>query len=181
MNFFFFTIFLFISFSINSMNLFEKNLNNSNVFFEEWEYISDSVMGGISTGKVEILKNDDNFFLRLAGNVSTENNGGFIQVRTAKDVVSDNFVGIKLKVKGNPSNYYVHIRTSFLLFPWQYYSGEFSVDKEWKYVNIYFKDFKKSNFYQPANFSSEEIKSIGFVAFGKDFAAELDIMEAELF
>ena len=44
-----------------------------------------------------------------------------------------------------------------------------------------FKDFKKSNFYQPSNFSSSEIKSIGFVAFGKDFNAELDIMEAELF
>ena len=58
---------------------------------------------------------------------------------------------------------------------------EFSVDDEWKYVNVYFKDFKKSNFYQPSNFSSSEIKSIGFVAFGKDFNAELDIMEAELF
>ena len=42
-------------------------------------------------------------------------------------------------------------------------------------------DFKKSNFYQPSTFSSSEIKSIGFVAFGKDFEAKLDIVKAELF
>ena len=63
----------------------------------------------------------------------------------------------------------------------RYYSGEFSADNNWSYVEIYFKDFKKSNFYQPSTFSSSEIKSIGFVAFGKDFEAKLDIVEAELF
>ena len=30
-------------------------------------------------------------FLRLEGNVSTKNNGGFIQVRSSKEIVSDNF------------------------------------------------------------------------------------------
>ena len=65
--------------------------------------------------------------------------------------------------------------------PWQYYAGKFSVDKEWKYVEVFFEDFKKSNFYQPSAFSATDIKSIGFVAYGKDFEAELNIMEAELF
>ena len=119
--------------------------------------------------------------MRLSGNVSTKNNGGFIQVRSTKEISSDNFSGIKLKVRGNPSSYYIHVRTKSLILPWQYYSGEFSVDNNWKYVKIHFKDFKKSNFYQSLNFSSSEIKSIGFVAFGKDFEAKLDIMEAELF
>ena len=163
------------------MNLFQKNLDNSKEFFREWEYISDNVMGGISKGKAEILNNNNKSFLRLAGNVSTENNGGFIQVRTSKEIFTDKFKGIKLKVKGNPGKYYVHIRTSFLLLPWQYYSGEFFVDNKWRYVNVYFKDFEKSNFYQPSKFTSADIKSIGFVAFGKDFEAKLDIMEAELF
>ena len=49
MNFFFFTIFLLISFSTNSMNLFNKSLSNSEEFFTEWEYISDNVMGGVSS------------------------------------------------------------------------------------------------------------------------------------
>ena len=33
------------------MNLFEKNLNNSEEFFKDWEYISDNVMGGVSEEK----------------------------------------------------------------------------------------------------------------------------------
>ena len=65
---FFFTIFLLISFLANAMNLFEKNLNNSEEFFKDWEYISDNVMGGVSEGKAEILDQDNNYFLRLAGN-----------------------------------------------------------------------------------------------------------------
>ena len=55
------------------------------------------------------------------------------------------------------------------------------MDSEWKEIELLFKDFKKSNFYQPSSFNSSEIESIGFVAFGKDFNARLDIMKAELF
>ena len=162
------------------MNLFDQDIKNSSIFFQKWEYISDKVMGGISDGKAEIIDGEE-LFLRLSGNVSTENNGGFIQVRSTGKISSDNFSGVKLKVRGNPSSYYIHVRTNSLIFPWQFYSAEFLVDDNWKYVEIYFKNFKKSNFYQSSNFSSSEIKSIGFVAFGKDFEARLDIMEAELF
>ena len=42
-------------------------------------------------------------------------------------------------------------------------------------------DFEKSNFYQPSNFRTQEINSIGFVAIGKDFKPILDIIEVELF
>ena len=180
MNFFFFSIFLLISSLANPMNLFDQDIRNSKLFFEKWEYVSDQVMGGISDGKAEII-DSEGLFLRLSGDVSTKNNGGFIQVRSSKKILSDNFLGIKLKVRGNPSSYYIHLRTNSLIFPWQYYSGEFTVENNWRYVDIYLKDFKKSNFYQPSTFSSSEIKSIGFVAFGKDFEAQLDIMEAELF
>ena len=44
-----------------------------------------------------------------------------------------------------------------------------------------FNDFEKSNFYQPSNFRTQEINSIGFVAIGKDFKPILDIIEVELF
>ena len=180
MKFFFFFNFSFDWFTNKFYESFDQDIKNSSVFFQEWEYISDKVMGGISEGKAEII-NGKETLLRLSGKVSTKNNGVFIQVRSTKEISSDNFSGIKLKVRGNPSSYYIHVRTNSLIFPWQYYSGEFSVDNNWKYVKIHFKDFKKSNFYQSLNFSSSEIKSIGFVAFGKDFEAKLDIMEAELF
>ena len=58
----------------------KKNLIIQKSFFKDWEYISDNVMGGVSEGKAEILDQDNNYFLRLSGNVSTKNNGGLIQI-----------------------------------------------------------------------------------------------------
>ena len=166
----FFKIFLITTLSMNAYSLNKDNP-------EGWRGVTDQVMGGKSVLSID---HEDGIFY-MKGSVTTENNGGFIQVRSAKEILSNNFSGIKLKVRGNPSSYYIHVRTNSLLFPWQYYSGEFSVDNNWSYVEIYFKDFKKSNFYQPSSFTSSEIKSIGFVAFGKDFEAKLDVVEAELF
>ena len=47
----------------------------------EWVYFTDTVMGGVSRGKLEYLEKDDEKFYRMTGIVSTENNGGFIQAR----------------------------------------------------------------------------------------------------
>ncbi len=164
---------------INAMHLLDKN-NLQNVK-QDWEFISDQVMGGVSSGKIDLISESSRNFIRLSGNVSTENNGGFIQFRSDFDFEKKNFKGIRIKAKGFPSKYYIHIRTTFLLLPWQYYSGAFEVSENWQTFEILFNDFEKSNFYQPSNFGSSEIKSIGFVAFGKDFKPQLDIIEVELF
>ena len=54
-----------------------KNL----VYENNWAYLADTVMGGVSQGSAEF----DAGALRLTGQVSTKNNGGFIQVRTRID------------------------------------------------------------------------------------------------
>ena len=180
MKFHFFLILFFILVNkINAMDLLQ-NIESENSL-KKWEFVSDKVMGGISEGKFEILKDKKNNFLRLSGFVSTENNGGFIQIRTNFDVNEENFNGIRIKARGLPSEYFIHIRTSFLLLPWQYYSGKFVVSEVWEDHEILFEDFEKSNFYQPSLFISSDIKSIGFVAFGKNFEPQLDILKAELF
>ena len=46
-----------------------------------WRFIADTVMGGVSTGKVDFLTENGMAYARLTGSVSTENNGGFIQFR----------------------------------------------------------------------------------------------------
>ena len=180
MKFHFFLILFFILVNkINAMDLLQK-IESEN-FPKKWEFVSDKVMGGVSEGKFEILRKKKKIFLRLSGVVSTENNGGFIQVRSNIDIGRVNFKGIRIRAKGLPSEYFVHIRTSFLLLPWQYYSGKFVVSEVWEDHEILFQNFEKSNFYQPSLFSSSDIKSIGFVAFGKNFEAQLDILKAELF
>ncbi len=52
--------------------------NFSDLPESRWEFIADTVMGGVSTGNVQFLSKDGQGFLKLSGKVSTENNGGFI-------------------------------------------------------------------------------------------------------
>ena len=176
------TIFFFIiGVKINAMNLLDYRVDEKKIVLEDWKFFSDQVMGGVSEGKTALKKDKNKFFLRLEGTVSTENNGGFIQVRKEYEIEGDAYKGIRIKARGLESEYYVHVRTKKLFLPWQYYSGKFFVSKEWTNIEIKFDDFAKSNFYQPQKFKSSEIRSIAFVAFGKDFDAQLDILEAELF
>ena len=49
----------------------------------EWSYQADTVMGGVSDGSAEFKGNGSEKFIRLIGEVSTANNGGFIQVRSS--------------------------------------------------------------------------------------------------
>ena len=174
-------IFFIIGVKINAMNLLDYKVDEKKIILEDWKFFSDQVMGGVSEGKTSLKKDQNKFFLRLEGNVSTKNNGGFIQVRKEYEIKDNSYKGIRLKVRGIESEYYVHIRTKKLFLPWQYYAGKFFVSNEWTNIEIKFDDFAKSNFYQPQKFKSSEIKSIAFVAFGKDFDARLDILEAELF
>lgn len=75
-------IFIFVS-KVNAMHLLDKN--NLKNLKENWEFVSDKVMGGLSSGKIELVSESDKSFVRLSGNVSTENNGGFIQFRSNFD------------------------------------------------------------------------------------------------
>ena len=70
-------------------------------------------MGGLSTGKLDLIKDENEKFLRLSGDVSTKNNGGFIQFRSNFQSDNREYEGIRIKVKGHPSEYFIHVRTHF--------------------------------------------------------------------
>ena len=76
-------------------------IDNLNDVRADWTAISDQVMGGISEVNFYEIEEDGETFYRLEGNVSTENNGGFIQSRVKMNINSNNFDGIRLKVRGN--------------------------------------------------------------------------------
>ena len=48
---------------------------------QQWNFVTDQVMGGLSTGKFIVEKVDGLICYKMTGNVSTKNNGGFIQIR----------------------------------------------------------------------------------------------------
>ena len=158
----------------NAEIIFSDKLHPTN----KWTLITDEVMGGISTGKYNYIKIDNNDVIKITGNVSTKNNGGFIQIRRNLNSINlTNAKNIEILAKGNNEKYFIHLRTSFTILPWQYYQYSFTVIEEFKNFVLPIKNFKKSGLLLPSEINPKNIKSIGIVAFGKDFKAELAIKE----
>ena len=149
----------------------------------KWCFVTDKVMGGLSEGSLEVKKEGNDYFYRMTGELSLENNGGFIQFRTKiKHHPSDkSFNGVRLRVRGNNHEYVVQLRTKYLLLPCQYYESAFQATDQWTTVELPFTSFKKSIVYQPTNVVSQDIKTIGIVAIGKKFSAKIDLASIELY
>ena len=147
-----------------------------------WIYFADNVMGGISEGSSEYVKVASGKAIRLYGEVSTKNNGGFIQVRMpySKDQL-EKYKGIKIKMKGNGDEYFLHLRNRSSRLPWQYYQASFKSEPTWKEVNIPFQKFKRSSNFMKIVFDPNTIKTIGIVAYGKDHTAEFMVSELQFF
>ena len=146
---------------------------------QQWNFITDQVMGGVSTGKFIVEKVDGVMCYRMTGDVSTKNNGGFIQIRTKlnPEINSKEYDGVYVKVYGNEKNYNLHLRTGLTLAPWQYYSYTFTTTKNWIEIRAPFEQFKKSNFYQPKSILGQNIKSVGLVAGFDDFKSDICLSE----
>ena len=146
---------------------------------QKWRFVTDEVMGGVSTGKVEINNVEGQNCYQMSGDVSTKNNGGFIQLRTEiiPNIKISKYDGVYLKIYGNNAQYGIHIRTEFTLVPWQYYSNYFNAPNEWIIIKLPFDKFKKSNFYQPKSLRAQKIKSIGLVAGFNDYKANICLSE----
>ena len=112
-----------------------------------WQYISDQTMGGVSDGQAILDKDGDMIFARLTGNVSTANNGGFIQIRTNfsfVDLINTNkdLKGVLLNTKGNGETYHIFIRTSEDRSYRDFYSATFTTNDNWEIVDLPFSKFK---------------------------------------
>ena len=138
-------------------------------------------MGGLSQGKAIISNVDGVDCYHMTGNVTTENNGGFIQFRANVKIEDFPYKGLKIKTRGNGEEYFIHIRTSKTRLPWNYYASSFITSGEWQSIKVPFDSFKKSGLLLPRKFNASDIKSIGIVAFGKDFYASVDIASVELY
>ena len=143
-----------------------------------WRYVSDQVMGGVSEGTMVFAVDGDDHFARMTGRVSTENNGGFIQFRRAiAKGALDSADGIYLRVRGNSQRYFVHMRTSGTVLPWQYYQASFDVTEQWRTIKLPLTDFQRSGSWLRASLKPASIRSIGVVAFGRDHQAQIDVAE----
>ena len=95
------------------------------------------------------------------------------------NIKAKDFNGIRIKARGNNNEYFVHLRAPRML-PWNYYYAEFYASSDWEIIDIPLSSFK---YYrnQNDNLNSKVIRSIGIVAYGKDFSAQLDLANIELY
>ena len=121
--------------------------NNISRLGTKWRLITDRVMGGISNGEYNFGREKLLGYINMKGNVSLENNGGFVQVALplavrSKSLDATNFSGVRFWVKGNGEQYYLHLKNNQTLLPWQYYSAEFTASKDWQQIEIPFENFE---------------------------------------
>ena len=135
-------------------------------------------MGGLSVGKLNIDKIEYKLCYRMTGNVTTANNGGFIQFRMKNiETLSKDTTGVFLSAKGNNERYFVHLRTKWTMMPWHYYQAEFDVTDVWKEFRLPLASFSPSSGMLPKSPLSKSVTSIGIVAFGRDHKVDIRVRE----
>lgn len=148
-----------------------------------WRLITDGVMGGVSSGSLEIAEVAGRPCLRLRGSVRLENNGGFVQA--ALDLGEDqalnaaDYEGVELEVHGNDEAYNLHLRTRGLWFPWQSYRASFTAQPRWQTVRLPFAEFERHK--TRSSLDLTQLARIGIVAIGREFAADLCIARVALY
>ena len=148
----------------------------------QWSYFADTVMGGVSEGTAKFEDQGLDQAIRLVGEVSTANNGGFIQVRSpVLWEAAKGKTGIKLTIKGNGDQYYLHIRTANTRLAWHYYQHSFQTNGSWHEIRLPFDAFVKSSSLMKAKLNQSKIKTIGIVAYGKDYSADISVQGLEFY
>ena len=137
---------------------------NSDVSMSAWWPLNDTVMGGVSSSRMELSGEGKAVF---TGNVSLENNGGFSSVRGPQIQQSlGEFEGIAVRVKGDGKRYNCELRTDDLFdgiihqAPFETKSGE------WQQQKIPFTDFVPTyhgeRLSEDKRMKRENIKSVSF-------------------
>lgn len=144
----------------------------------QWRLVTDNVMGGMSHGTLTEELTGDRPAVRMRGIVSTENNGGFIQI--AMDLDHDNgfidaraYQGICIDVCGNREGYGVHLRTTAMTRPQQSYRQGFVASAQWQTARLPFAQFAPHRIEAPIDLA--RLRRIGLVAIGRAFTADLAV------
>ena len=149
-----------------------------------WRCFTDRVMGGVSNASHTIDEEDGVTFLRLDGDVSLENNGGFVQValdlnRRGNELDASAFSGVRLTVRGEGGPYYIHVKNGQTLRHWNYFEAPFSVTDEWRSIDIPFEDFKPEE--GEREMDTKTLRRIAVVAAHQAQQADVSVARIEFY
>ena len=143
-----------------------------------WRLVTDAVMGGVSRGTIIKETVEGREAIRMHGGVSTENNGGFIQI--ALDLAPETgsfdagvFTGLEIDILGNHESYAAHLRTPEITQPQQSYRQSFVTTPEWQTLQLPFAQFTPHRI--DISLNTKRLRRIGLVAIGREFNANLAV------
>jgi hypothetical protein len=141
-----------------------------------WALLTDTVMGGVSRGRLEATTIEGRPCLRMTGLVRLDNDGGFIQMaldlaKGGGPVDASRWTGIALDLFGNGEAYGLHLRTTAVTRPWQSYRQTFIAPRRWSTLQLPFTSLTPHRLDTP--FDPRHLRRLGLVAIGRPFEADL--------
>lgn len=144
----------------------------------EWRLISDQVMGGVSLGHMQ----DSGSVVNMQGQVSLDNNGGFVQIQTLlpKSLDTQNYHGIVIEVfSASPVNLQLLVKSSQLWMPWQSYRAQIEARPEWQTYHIPFSAFQPYKTQTPLNV--KRVTKFAVLAGGKAMSIDVSVRKFGLY
>jgi hypothetical protein len=143
-----------------------------------WELFTDTVMGGVSRATMAREIVEGRTAIRLRGDVSLENNGGFVQIALdfrpdGGSIDASSWSGIELDVLGNAEEYALNLRTTDLNRPWQSYRQTFKAAPRWETVRLPFGDFAPNRTEIPLDL--HRLRRMGIIGIGRAFHADVSL------
>ncbi len=141
-----------------------------------WALLTDTVMGGVSRGRLEAKTVEGRPALRMTGLVRLDNEGGFLQMALdlspdGKPIDASAWTGLELDLLGNDETYSLHLRTTAVTRPWQSYRQSFIAPATWTTLRLPFAGLTPHRLGTP--FDPAKLRRLGLVAIGREFEADL--------
>ncbi len=149
-----------------------------------WRLITDAVMGGVSQGRLTHETMAGREAVRMRGDVSTDNNGGFIQIALdfapyGDAIDAGSFTGIAIDVYGNGEHYGAHLRSTQTTRPQQSWRAEFIATSDWQRIECPFASFVPHRIDEPLDVT--RLRRLGIVAIGREFVADVAIASVDFY
>jgi len=163
---------------INTLMIFDFTKNAG---LQNWYVVDDTVMGGVSAGKMGL--NDEGHGM-FHGHVSLDNNGGFSSIRyNAGKTNLQGYSKFVIALKGDGKAYQFRVKTN----SGQYYSyiSGFTTDNTWQIIEIPFNSMVPSfrgRTLEMVNFPGDNLEEIGFLVGNKkeeDFKLVIDYISVQ--
>ncbi len=144
-----------------------------------WRVVLDGVMGGLSTGQVDV----ENGSMVFSGETSLRNNGGFSSIRASlAEGTLRGYDSIELKVRGDGRTYILGTSTRGRMGGESYWHRFDTTDGEWTTVQIPIAAMERHYYGQklPGRIKPEEVRGLELYIYDKKagpFSIEIDSIE----